>query len=260
MTDSTDPIPALKSDLTEILRQALNEAHAAHITAYQEGTKQLSSNPIWQRLNTEQQETILHEVGIVVPAKPDTASDSTILAALEGRNLVTRKAEADAVSGRVANALKGAAILLEPKVKPVSIEKSLLKTADEVRQWAERQQKTLLDAVEKGPVQVQYPPLRGKFLQTSSKRFCLYTRGSVPFFETYPGLYVPRPIEVATAAGEETPLSIAKEILGLTKMNWNSTQFDGSMPLTITAASGVGKVLKHCSQGQRIEPRYSFYM
>jgi hypothetical protein len=105
-----------------------------------------------------------------------------------------------------------------------------------------------------------YPPLRGTFLQTSSKRFCLYTRGSVPFFETYPGLYVPRPIEVTTAAGEGTPLSIAKEILALTKMNWNSTQFDGSMPLTIAAASGVGKVLKHCTEGQRVEPRYSFYM
>jgi hypothetical protein len=46
----------------------------------------------------------------------------------------------------------------------------------------------------------------------------------------------------------------------VTKMNWNSTQFDGSMPLTITAASGVGKVLKHCTEGQRVEPRYSFYM
>ena len=105
-----------------------------------------------------------------------------------------------------------------------------------------------------------YPPLRGTLLQTSSKAFCLYTKGSVPFFETYPGLYVPRPIEVTVAAGEGTPLSIAKEVLALTKMNWNSTQFDGSMPLTITAAAGVGKVLKHCSEGQRAEPRYSFYM
>ena len=105
-----------------------------------------------------------------------------------------------------------------------------------------------------------YPPLRGTFLQTSSRSFRLYTKGSVPFFETYPGLYVPRPIEVTIAGGEETPLALAKEILALTKMNWNSTQFDGSMPLTITAAAGVGKVLKHCTEGQRIEPRYSFYM
>jgi argonaute-like protein implicated in RNA metabolism and viral defense len=105
-----------------------------------------------------------------------------------------------------------------------------------------------------------YPPLRGTFLQTSSRSFRLYTKGSVPFFETYPGLYVPRPIEVTIADGEQTPLALAKEILALTKMNWNSTQFDGSMPLTITAAAGVGKVLKHCTEGQRVEPRYSFYM
>lgn len=105
-----------------------------------------------------------------------------------------------------------------------------------------------------------YPPLRGTFLQTSGSTGVLYTKGSVPFFETYPGMYVPRPISVRIAAGERTPLAHAKEILALTKMNWNSTQFDGGMPLTLTAAYNVGRVLKHCKATQRIEPRYSFYM
>ena len=54
----------------------------------------------------------LSDVGIVVPVKPDTASDSTILAALETRNLSARKAEADAVSGRVVSALNAAAALV----------------------------------------------------------------------------------------------------------------------------------------------------
>jgi hypothetical protein len=105
-----------------------------------------------------------------------------------------------------------------------------------------------------------YPPLRGTFLQTSAGAGVLYTKGSVPFFETYPGMYVPRPISLRIAAGEQTPLAHAKEILALTKMNWNSSQFDGGMPLTLTAAYGVGRVLKHCKENQRIEPRYSFYM
>ena len=74
---------------------------------------------------------------------------------MDGRNLATRKAEADAVSGRIANALKAAAILLEPKVHAVTIEKALLKTPEDVRQWTIRQEKTLLAAIEKGPVQVQ---------------------------------------------------------------------------------------------------------
>jgi hypothetical protein len=105
-----------------------------------------------------------------------------------------------------------------------------------------------------------YPPLRGTFLQTSAKSGILYTKGSVPFFETYPGMYVPRPVSIKIAAGDQTPLAHAMEILALTKMNWNSTQFDGGMPLTLTAAYGIGNVLKHCGENQRIEPRYSFYM
>ena len=105
-----------------------------------------------------------------------------------------------------------------------------------------------------------YPPLRGTALQLTNDEFVLYTKGSVPFFETYPGMYVPRPVSIKIAAGDQTPLAHAKEVLALTKMNWNSTQFDGGMPLTLTAASSVGKVLKHCQENQRIEPRYSFYM
>ena len=34
-------------------------------------------------------------------------------------------------------------------------------------------------------------------------------------------------------------------------MNWNSTQFDGGMPLTLTAAYGVRNVLKHCGENQK---------
>lgn len=105
-----------------------------------------------------------------------------------------------------------------------------------------------------------YPPLRGTFLQSSGRSGVLYTKGSVPFFETYPGMYVPRPVLIKIASGDQTPLAHAKEILALTKMNWNSTQFDGGMPLTLTAAHSVGNVLKHCTEQQRIEPRYSFYM
>jgi type I site-specific restriction endonuclease len=155
LVDATDPLPPLRSGLTEVLRQTLNEAHSAHEVAHNEGLQQLVANPTWQKLTAQQQEKILHDVGIVAPNKPDTASDATILAALDARNLATRKAEADAVSGRVAHALNAAASLLEPKVKAVSVEKALLKSADDVRQWAERQQKSLLEAVEKGPVQVQ---------------------------------------------------------------------------------------------------------
>jgi hypothetical protein len=155
LLDPTDPVPALRSALTDLLRQALNEAYSAHEGAYKNGVAQLAANTTWQKLTAPQQAKILQDVGLAAPAKPDAGSDSTILGALDAQNLATRKAEADAVPGRVATALNAAAILLEPQVRPIAVEKALLKTAEDVRQWGERQQKALLEAIQRGPVQVQ---------------------------------------------------------------------------------------------------------
>lgn len=104
-----------------------------------------------------------------------------------------------------------------------------------------------------------YPPLRGTVLETE-KGILLYSRGSVPYFRTYPGLYVPQPIMLRPSKRESTPSELAEETLSLTKMNWNSTQFDGSLPITIRAARSVGKILKHVSTGVQEATEYRFYI
>ena len=92
--------------------------------------------------------------GLAPPPAPDLSSDAALLHALDTRNLTSRKAERDAVAGRAAEALRLAAQLLEPKVQFVALEKSTLRTPDEIHQWAERQEKKLLAALADGPVQV----------------------------------------------------------------------------------------------------------
>lgn len=106
----------------------------------------------------------------------------------------------------------------------------------------------------------RYPPLRGTFLDTGGQVFVLYTRGSVDFFSTYPGLYVPYPLGFRCDKVASTPNFIAQEILGLTKMNWNNTQFDGGEPITLRAAREVGSVLKYFGPNDSYEPHYRFYM
>lgn len=105
-----------------------------------------------------------------------------------------------------------------------------------------------------------YPPLRGTFLSLSDSKHLFYTRGSVEFFATYPGMYIPNPILIETSSVEQTPIYLATEILALTKMNWNNTQFDGALPITLRAARQVSKILKYVGENESIEPRYSFYM
>jgi len=43
-------------------------------------------------------------------------------------------------------------------------------------------------------------------------------------------------------------------------MNWNSTQFDGALPIPLRAARQVGQVLKHVPAGQREASDYPYYI
>jgi hypothetical protein len=105
-----------------------------------------------------------------------------------------------------------------------------------------------------------YPPLRGTFLTLQDAAGLLYLRGSVQFFETYPGLYVPRPLEFTVFCGETTLEHLAREMLSLSKLNWNNTQFDGGEPITVRAARRVGDILKCVPEGGTVQPSFRFYM
>ena len=42
--------------------------------------------------------------------------------------------------------------------------------------------------------QTSYPPKRGTLLSISETEGVLYTRGTIDFYQTYPGAYVPNPL------------------------------------------------------------------
>jgi len=105
-----------------------------------------------------------------------------------------------------------------------------------------------------------YPPLRGTSLHLDDINHLLYLRGSVDFFQTYPGQYIPKPIAFCCEQTEQTPKFLAREILALSKMNWNDTQFDGGSPITIAAARKVSGILKYIGPDDPVAHRYSHYM
>jgi len=104
-----------------------------------------------------------------------------------------------------------------------------------------------------------YPPLRGTWLELDEKTGILYLKGSVDFFRAYPGLYVPRPIEYYVEHCNTAIRDIVEEFLALSKLNWNSSQFDGGEPITVRAARRVGDILKHV-EDPGIEASFRFFM
>jgi len=104
-----------------------------------------------------------------------------------------------------------------------------------------------------------YPPLRGTMIGLGSDAV-LFTRGSVPYYRTYPGKRVPRPLMLRPRIHDSLLVDIAQDVLALSKMNWNTTQFDGALPIPLRAARQVGKVLKHVPPEQREASEYPYYM
>lgn len=69
------------------------------------------------------------------------------------------------------------------------------------------------------PLARAFPLTRGIVIEIGKDDYILFTKGWIRFFETYPGLRVPTPLEIVEHHGD-TPLKVLfEEILALTKMN-----------------------------------------
>jgi hypothetical protein len=105
-----------------------------------------------------------------------------------------------------------------------------------------------------------YPPLRGTWVKFGEESMLLYTRGYVPFLRTYPGMRAPQPIELLEHHGDTSPHQLLAEIMGLTKMNWNSADYACEEPMTLAFARKVGDILGELPAGTSPQPEYRFYM
>jgi hypothetical protein len=105
----------------------------------------------------------------------------------------------------------------------------------------------------------EYPVLRGTVIGIADQSFLLYSTGYIPRIRTYPGRRVPAPLFVTHAGASDREL-IARELLGLTKLNWNTTVFSTRLPITLEFARQVGKVLSELGSGVSVQDHYRFYM
>lgn len=102
--------------------------------------------------------------------------------------------------------------------------------------------------------------LRGTTVRLEEGHAVLFTRGTIDFYRMYPGMYVPVPLGLRVALAEHDVEHLAEEVLALSKMNWNQSQLDGRLPITLRAAARVANVLKHVAPGAAVAPRYANYM
>jgi hypothetical protein len=87
------------------------------------------------------------------------------------------------------------------------------------------------------------PVLRGTAYLATKRLGYLWTKGFVPRLATYPGWEVPNPLLIDVARGEADLQQVMQDVLGLTKINFNSCVFADGLPVTLKFADAVGDIL-----------------
>lgn len=107
----------------------------------------------------------------------------------------------------------------------------------------------------------QYPVIRGSFLEIDRNYGILYTTGYIPYFETFPGTHIPRPLDIIKFEGDTSIHSLSQEILALTKLNFNNCNYYDGLPITIRFAQKVGEIIQYFDDDVVSAPnKYFFYM
>lgn len=87
------------------------------------------------------------------------------------------------------------------------------------------------------------PVLRGIAYINSPREAFLWTRGWTPRLRTYPGMEVPNPLTVEICQGEADIETVLRDVLALTKLNYNTCRYGDGKPITLKFADAVGEVL-----------------
>ena len=105
-----------------------------------------------------------------------------------------------------------------------------------------------------------FPVVRGTLI-ADKKEGMLFSTGYVPCLGTYPGPATPRPLRINCQNLDTSINLISRDILGLSKLDWNSSSFYTRLPVTIGVSRKVGSIMAELVNFGGTPPQsYKFYM
>lgn len=152
LLDDPDPVPGLVSKLTEALRKALNEAHAACSAAHAKGMDGLDTHTTWKMLKPDQRYEILSQHGVRQMPAIAVGTTEEVLATLQKTKVSELQATCDALTTRFNNALTSAAKVLEPKAQPAVLPGATIRTEEELQAWLAAVEAAIRVKLSEGPV------------------------------------------------------------------------------------------------------------
>ena len=88
----------------------------------------------------------------------------------------------------------------------------------------------------------------------------LYCSGFKPRIGTYDGWETPVPISIQLQYGDAPIELVAKDILSLTKLNYNACKLGEGQPVTVKFSDAVGEILISNPTVTDHRPNFKFYI
>ncbi|MFB6144366.1 MAG: hypothetical protein ABEJ98_03575 [Candidatus Nanohaloarchaea archaeon] len=101
---------------------------------------------------------------------------------------------------------------------------------------------------------------RGTATQIEKDKALLYTTGRKPLYDVYDGHAIPSPLLVRRDEGDSSMREICREIIQLTKVNYNNARFSQRLPFTLQFAKAAKKVFKEMDPSKEPKAKYRYYM
>jgi hypothetical protein len=106
----------------------------------------------------------------------------------------------------------------------------------------------------------ELPVVRGTLLLVTDRTAYLWSSGFKLRLETYDGFDVPVPLRIDIQHGQGNIEQVAKDILGLTKLNYNTCRLGGAQPVTVEFSDRVGEILISNPTVSGERPQFKFYI
>jgi hypothetical protein len=106
----------------------------------------------------------------------------------------------------------------------------------------------------------KYPVVRGTALMLSDNEAYLWTSGYAPRLDTYIGPETPNPLLIKRQRGNCLLRTVLEDVMGLTKINFNSCLHNDRLPVTIRFADAVGEVILAAPQTSEPKLAFKFYI
>lgn len=154
LLEEPDLIAPLVANLTQLLRNELNEVKTEFDTRWLAGDEKLKTDANWRELEPEQRHSLRLAQQLVEGAKPKISVENTsaVLETLDRVGLSALRDRLAAMPSRFDQVLLGAAKLLEPKVQSVPLPSRTLKTEADVDAWLAEARDILISRLKDGPV------------------------------------------------------------------------------------------------------------